>query len=160
MEKEALYKEIDVILTKFQNQGLQSDSDRLVENMKQINIKLKSGLKVQQSSANIMSFIVQDLLDYAQIKSGKFRKNISTFNIKQSIEKIMCIQRKSAEQKGIKFEAVYINICENEYDYESSTKFSPMVRTDEQRVMQVLLGLQSNALKFTQKGSVTVKVQI
>lgn len=33
-----------------------------------------------------MQFIVQDLLDYAQIKAGKFRKNISTFNIKESIE--------------------------------------------------------------------------
>ena len=35
-----------------------------------------------------------------------------------------------------------------------------MVRTDEQRVMQVLLGLQSNALKFTTSGSVTIIVEI
>ena len=35
-----------------------------------------------------------------------------------------------------------------------------MVNTDQERVMQVLLGLQSNALKFTQKGEVHIKVKI
>jgi hypothetical protein len=29
----------------------------------------------------MLTFIVQDLLDFAQIKSGKFRKNIEEFNI-------------------------------------------------------------------------------
>ena len=35
-----------------------------------------------------------------------------------------------------------------------------MVNTDQQRVMQVLLGLQSNALKFTQGGEVHIKIRI
>ena len=35
-----------------------------------------------------------------------------------------------------------------------------MVNTDQQRVMQVLLGLQSNALKFTQDGYVNIRVRI
>jgi signal transduction histidine kinase len=37
---------------------------------------------------------------------------------------------------------------------------SPIVCTDEQRVMQVLLGLQSNALKFTREGMVSIHVEI
>jgi hypothetical protein len=53
--------------------------------------KLKSGWKVQQSSANILTFIVQDLLDYAQIKSGKFRKNIMEFNVISAVEEVMLI---------------------------------------------------------------------
>jgi hypothetical protein len=56
-------------------------------------VKLKKGLKVQESSASIMGFIVQDLLDYAQIKSNNFRKNITSFNIIDSVEKVMCVQR-------------------------------------------------------------------
>ena len=43
-----------------------------------------------------MGFIVQDLLDYAQIKSDKFRKNIAMFNIIESVEKVMSIQRTKA----------------------------------------------------------------
>lgn len=45
-----------------------------------------------KSSANVLTFIVQDLLDYAQIKSGKFRKNIHEFNIIEAIEEVMLIQ--------------------------------------------------------------------
>lgn len=56
-----------------------------------------------------MTFIVQDLLDYAQIKAGKFRKNISTFDIRESVEKVMCIQRKKAEEKGLEFYVQYEN---------------------------------------------------
>ena len=35
-----------------------------------------------------------------------------------------------------------------------------MINTDQQRVMQVLLGLQSNALKFTQNGEVNIRVRV
>lgn len=38
--------------------------------------------------------------------------------------------------------------------------FSPLIRSDEHRIMQVLLGLQSNALKFTEKGSVNIQVMM
>jgi len=33
----------------------------------------------------MMNFMVMDLLDYAQIKSGKFRKHIHLFNIRDAI---------------------------------------------------------------------------
>ena len=39
-------------------------------------------------------------------------------------------------------------------------KHSPMIRSDESRIMQVLLGLHSNALKFTVQGHIIVKVRI
>lgn len=55
--------------------------------------ELKDGLLVQEASTNFMYFIVQDLLDYAQIKSGKFRRNMLLFNIREAVEQVMCIQR-------------------------------------------------------------------
>lgn len=36
-----------------------------------------------------MNAIIQDLLDYAQIKAGKFRKNFSVFNIREAIEQVV-----------------------------------------------------------------------
>ena len=49
-------------------------------------LELNEGLEVQESSSNLMSSIIQDLLDYSQIKAGKFRKNISTFNIRDAVQ--------------------------------------------------------------------------
>ena len=47
--------------------------------------KLKEGLQVQDSSASIMGFLVQDLLDWAQLKEEKFRKNVQKFNIREAV---------------------------------------------------------------------------
>ena len=44
---------------------------------------------MQENSANFMNFIIQDMLDYSQIKSGMFRQNFATFNIKDTIKKVM-----------------------------------------------------------------------
>ena len=51
--------------------------------------KLGKSNKNQENSATIMLFMVQDLLDMAQIKSKKFRKNIKYFNLKEAIETIL-----------------------------------------------------------------------
>lgn len=76
-------------------------------------MELKEGQKVQKASSTMMTFLVQDLLDYAQIKAGKFRKNISQFDIKMMVEEVMCIQRNEANQKQITFEAHFDDIPQN-----------------------------------------------
>jgi signal transduction histidine kinase len=47
---------------------------------------------VEESSTDLMNFMIQDLLDYAQIKAGKFRKNIARFDIRKAVEKVMDVQ--------------------------------------------------------------------
>mmetsp|Transcript_1030 Transcript_1030/g.1236 ORF Transcript_1030/g.1236 Transcript_1030/m.1236 type:complete len:132 (+) Transcript_1030:795-1190(+) len=107
-----------------------------------------------------MSFLVQDFLDYSQIKSGNFRKNIKGFNIRKTIEKVMSIQRRKAESLKLNFFASFENIGKQNTPIQKDGRHSPIVFTDEQRVMQVLLNLQSNALKFTQNGEVRLLVRI
>ena len=102
--------------------------------------KLRSGWKIQQSSANVLTFIVQDLLDYAQIKSGKFRKNIMEFNIINAVEEIMIIQQRKAVDNKIRLHATFENIKSDGQEHEIDHKFSQgtfpyMVNTDQQRVM-------------------------
>ena len=55
-----------------------SECDRIL-------VELKEGHDIQESSANLMSSMIQDLLDYSQIKAGKFRKNIKEFNIRDTV---------------------------------------------------------------------------
>ena len=115
----------------------------------------------------MMTFLVQDFLDYAQIKSGKFRVNLKQFNILETVENVISIQRQKAIDSGIKLEMENANIDTsvpqrpNGALIQKTTKtMSPLVITDEARVMQVLLNLQSNALKFTRVGKVRVRVGI
>jgi signal transduction histidine kinase len=103
--------------------------------------------------------MVQDFLDWAQIRQGKFRKNVTRFDIRELVNKVMAIQQQKAEEIGIQLKAVFVNIEELGPD-SPAHMHSPFVLTDEKRVMQVILGLQSNALKFTKRGSITIKVAI
>ena len=58
----------------------------------------------------MMLYMVQDLLDMAQIKSNKFRKNISNFNIMDAVNHVINIQLGSAQKKNLKLYAEFINI--------------------------------------------------
>lgn len=71
----------------------------------------------------------------------------------------MAIQRHKAEEQGINFLSKFVNIAESEEEATLGMR-SPYICTDEDRVMQVLLGLQSNAIKFTQVGRIQIDVSI
>ena len=71
----------------------------------------------------------------------------------------MSIQRRKAQELGIAFVSTYVNILESDSLVEFQN-YSPIIICDEQRIMQVLLSLQSNALKFTKEGSVAIIVEI
>ena len=74
--KRNLYSQLQLILMSYNIDT--SESEKII-------VELNEGLDVQESSSNLMSSIIQDLLDYSYIKAGKFRKNISTFNIRDAV---------------------------------------------------------------------------
>jgi len=47
--------------------------------------KLCKGQRTLFSSTKIMKNLIQDLLDFTQIKAGKFRMNLASFNIRDTI---------------------------------------------------------------------------
>ena len=49
----------------------------------------------------MLNFLVQDILDFAQIKEDKFRKNIQNFDLKENIQEVINVQQYKAEQLGI-----------------------------------------------------------
>lgn len=54
-----------------------------------------------------MSFLVDDLLDYAQLNAGKFRKVEKNFNLSEAIQEIIDIQSDKAEMMGVKLSCQY-----------------------------------------------------
>ena len=153
--KKELYSKLRAI--KVKDQQIQKAIDEILD-------QLENGQNIQEASSELMSSMIQDFLDYSQIKAGKFRKNITRFNIRKSIEKVVSIQKLKADSKGLSMPIVFENIAESQEAYHRNFlvdgKYSPIISSDESRIMQVLLGLQSNALKFTAKGHVKIIVRI
>ena len=92
-----------------------------------------------------MTFLIQDLLDYAQLRTGNFRKNLKQFNIREAIEEVMSIQREQARTKGIDLTVNYTNICEavnvDQSIHFNQEIFSPEMKSDVNRLQQVILNL-------------------
>lgn len=40
----------------------------------------------------MLKFLVNDVLDYSQIKAGKFNKDVTNFNLKEAVDEIIMIQ--------------------------------------------------------------------
>ena len=97
-------------------------------------------------------FFVRDLLDFSSISLNKMNKDISLFDIKQAISEIVDIQSYQAKRTG--------TIIKVEYKGDLLKKCDYQIRTDQQRLQQVLLNLLSNAFKYTQKGEVKIFVCI
>ena len=108
LKKKKLYEKLRAINVK---------DEELKKKIDEILYELEIGLNIQDSSSEIMTSMIQDLLDYAQIKAGKFRKNIKIFNIRKSIEKVVSMQRLKADSKGLSMPIEFENIAESAESY-------------------------------------------
>lgn len=62
-----------------------------MEELKKIGEELRISAKVQESSTKQLNFVVNDFLSLAQLNNGKFRKDCSNFNVKETIAEVMMI---------------------------------------------------------------------
>ncbi|MBI5959408.1 MAG: PAS domain S-box protein [Chloroflexi bacterium] len=90
--------------------------------------------------------LVNNILDQAQIEAGQLRINPYNFSVKELLNDLESMMQVLAEQKGLQF---ITKVDDNVPD---------QLRSDAQRLHQILVNLVGNAVKFTQKGSVTVHV--
>lgn len=66
-------------------------------------------LKIVENSSKILLFLVNDLLDYTQIKNGKFRKNDARTDIKQMVDDTLDIVKLAVYEKGLEIKCIYRN---------------------------------------------------
>lgn len=107
----------------------------------------KENLEVLKfSAANLLS-IVNDVLDFNTIESGKQVFENTKMNIAGLMQNICCGQVLEAQEKGLGFNLDVDEVL-NQKD----------VYGDPTRITQVVLNLLSNAIKFTHEGAINVKV--
>ena len=87
-------KEMQGLIEQLKPSGqTQNIKRKLVDNQE----KLVRISKIQTSSSKLLLFFVNDILDFSKIKAKKFKKNISTFNLKEAVGEIMGIQQHQAD---------------------------------------------------------------
>ena len=107
----------------------------------------KEYVETIQASSDTLLRIINDILDYSRIESGKLAFEENLFYLKKVIDDSIGLVRFEARKKGI--------IINSMVD-ESVPNF---IRTDRGRLRQILLNLLSNAVKFTEHGSIILSVQ-
>ena len=107
----------------------------------------RENLEVMRYSARSLLGIVNDILDFSKIEARKLAMEPEDFELRPMLEQTMRIFKTQALSQGLGL------------DLEVDPATPERVRGDPNRYGQVLRNLLSNALKFTQSGSVHVSVE-
>ena len=99
---------------------------------------------IKSSSQNLL-LIINDLLDISKIEAGKLVLENIEFNLRQVAEDALTFQNIKAKEKGI------------ELIFENDPKINESLIGDPFRLNQILLNLLTNALKFTEKGFISLR---
>lgn len=111
-----------------------------------LNDEQKKQMNMVRESARHLLSLINDVLDISKIEAGQLQIAYENFDLRQTIEKTVENVRPLAAKKGL----------------ELTCAISPGIETvngDQRKVEQILLNLISNAIKFTEEGSVTIKCE-
>jgi len=107
----------------------------------------KDNLEILKFSANNLLALVNDVLDFNKIESGKVVFENIKFNLVELMQNVCGGQRLKAEEKGLNFILGIDNSLRNRDVFGDPTRLS-----------QIIFNLISNAIKFTHNGTVWVNV--
>ena len=99
-------------------------------------------------SGDLLLGLINDILDFSKIEAGKLDLEIIDFDLRTCVEEIGDMLAQKAQEKGLEL-AILIY-----YDVPRRVKGDPG------RLRQVLINLVNNAIKFTEKGEVLIRVSL
>ncbi len=105
-------------------------------------------LETVKLSADALLGVINDVLDFSKIEAGKLDIDSIEFNLRETLENTMKILAMRGDEKGLEL------LCE------VAPEIPEIMRGDATRVRQVVVNLVGNAIKFTEKGEVALKVHI
>ena len=108
-----------------------------------MNEEQRKQLGMVRGSAQHLLALINDVLDVSKIEAGQLEVRHETFDLRRSVEKVVDVVRPMADKKGLRL----------------NVDVGPGIgklASDPRRVEQVLLNLLNNAIKFTEKGDVTL----
>ncbi|HYV93737.1 MAG TPA: tetratricopeptide repeat protein [Chitinophagales bacterium] len=102
---------------------------------------------IHQSSDHLLS-IIQDILDFSKIEAGQISLEVINFSIRECMESVHNTLQYNADEKKITLE------------YSCDEKIPELLSGDPARLKQIFINLVSNAIKFTENGSVRFSASV
>ena len=97
-------------------------------------------------SGHDLLILINEVLDLSKIEAGKMSINIERVPLRNFTDELLREFKHHAEQKGLKLTS------------KLDKELPESIRTDSQRLNQILKNILSNAIKFTEKGSVNISI--
>ncbi|MEY5048857.1 MAG: hypothetical protein RLZZ175_2216 [Bacteroidota bacterium] len=113
-----------------------------------ISDKAKEYIRLIKYSSDNLLAIVNDILDFSKVDSGNIEFEHIAFNLKSLINDFSDTNSIKAKEKGLQF------------DVNFDSQVPQIIYGDPHRLNQILMNLVSNAIKFTQKGTIGLTVNI
>ena len=112
-----------------------------------LDAKQKEYVHTVLDSGNLLLTVLNDILDYSKLEAGKLDLEAIDFDLRRELQGVVALLSTRASSKGVS-----INL-------DVGSDIPRFLRGDPVRLRQVLLNLGSNAVKFTDKGHVTIEVE-
>ncbi len=105
-------------------------------------------LRMVRLSADSLLALLNDILDFSKIEAGKLEIREEDFDLQEILNVVQSSFATQAGNKGL------------EFDIHTEEGAPRMLRGDPVRLKQVLFNLVSNAVKFTERGGVAVRIEV
>lgn len=102
---------------------------------------------VYQSGEHLLA-IINDILDFSKIEAGKLEIETIEFSLRELVADVSYMYAQAAAAKGLEL------LCAVPHDLPGALKGDPV------RIRQILTNLLGNAVKFTSRGKITVRVGV
>jgi PAS domain S-box-containing protein len=109
-----------------------------------LNDKQKKFLNIAMDNIDRLSRLIDDVLDLSKLESGRMQFSIARGNLNELLDNVIKSYEPVIAKKGLKLRK----------DLSPSL---PLIRFDKDRITQVLYNLITNAIKFTDKGSISIR---
>ncbi|WP_324029879.1 two-component sensor histidine kinase BarA [Pantoea sp. JZ2] len=103
-------------------------------------------LTIERSANNLLS-IINDVLDFSKLEAGKLMLESIPFPLRATLDETLVLLAPSAHEKKLELTVV----CDN--------NVPDNVIGDALRLQQILINLMGNAIKFTEKGTINLRVE-
>jgi CheY-like chemotaxis protein/anti-sigma regulatory factor (Ser/Thr protein kinase) len=118
----------------------------LIRQDSSLSLEQRDHLDIINRSGEHLLSLINDVLEIAKIEAGKLHLEADALDLHSMVRDVTDMMQLRAEQKGLQL------------TLEQSSEFPRYIKSDEARLRQVLVNLVGNAVKFTEKGGVSVRL--